>query len=459
MRFRWGPIGAERSDTGRTAKPAVGNGSPDADTEPLAVGRVSLLAIDQVLSSISNLLVGLLAIRSLGLDEFGTFSVIYVSYTLVLGFTRAAFADPYMAGVFAEDEERDRHVVVVVFLLTGLGFGLVTGLALAVLNMATGVVAAVLVVTLTGVFVLDAVRYVGFKAPAPIAACAADGSWVVSLLAAIVVVDVNLSVAGVLLVWAAAGSFSLVVAIPFLPSRMVRLAGLSGTRTHGRVRASYAVDYSLSSGVGQLASIALGPMFGLAALGAFRTVSLVLRPATTIATAVQSLLLNEFALFSKRGTGGITRFAGLIGVGLVASNVAWAAIVLVLPQRWMIDLIGPAWALVETLLLPVVVLNVGLVAVVPAQMLLRYRQHLSRLLGARVFASALLLGGLVAGDVVAGIRAATWGMALGAICGAFAFWLAVLLPVGDQNRQKKGGATALAQHGSVEGSESDAHDH
>ncbi len=389
------------------------------------LSRGSTLAFDQMLSSMSNLLMGLLAIRSLGLDDFGAFSTVYVAYILVLGLIRAAVVDPYMAGIYAHDEPHDRLQLVLIFGLGGFVFGLVAAGSILALDMSSVTVALLLVPTITGVFVLDAVRYIGFKVPAMAGPCVADGIWVAIALVALLTVGDELTVGEVLLLWAGAGTVGLLVAIPFVPRIEFGHVRFDALTTHRKLRTAYALDYSLSSGVGQLGALLLGVLFGFAALGSFRAVSLVMRPATTVVTAVQSVLLNEFDMRTQRPGANVLRFAQLVALALLAISVLWSAFILLLPESWLVDLMGPDWLRAKNLVLPVAVLNFGLVAIVPAQLLLRFRRASRSLLQARVFGSIALIGGLLVGDYIAAVRAAVWGMALGALLGAAVFWIAV----------------------------------
>ncbi|MGH3932903.1 MAG: hypothetical protein ACRDTF_23345, partial [Pseudonocardiaceae bacterium] len=97
-----------------------------------AAGRLSWGLGDQAVSSLTNFAVGIYVARSLGVADFGIFSLAWVTYGVVLNISRGLATDPLVVRFSGEPTESWRTAVSRTSgtaLLVGLGAGAATAVA------------------------------------------------------------------------------------------------------------------------------------------------------------------------------------------------------------------------------------------------------------------------------------------------------------------------------------------
>jgi O-antigen/teichoic acid export membrane protein len=135
------------------------------------------VGVDQVFSSLSNVIVAVAIVRSAGAAGLGQYSVAFACYLLVLGFQRQLVTEPLLSLRWRQDADNSVHdgpamgaalLYLAAASLATLGAGLATR--------RTEVVALALL--LPGVCLQDVCRYVAFRRERQRLAAGLDGLWV-----------------------------------------------------------------------------------------------------------------------------------------------------------------------------------------------------------------------------------------------------------------------------------------
>jgi O-antigen/teichoic acid export membrane protein len=290
-----------------------------------ALGAMSWVTADQVLSATSNFVITIAVARGIGIEGLGRFSVAFAGYLTVLGFSRALISEPLLA---QPRRERDRNVeaasVTLTLLWATAGALVVGGAGLALGRVELLVVAAVLPVTL----LQDTLRYQAFRRKKTQLAAMLDGGWLLGSVITWPLVTNSRSVSVALLCWATAALVGIGVGWPFLRPRLVTpRAAVAWWRRDARGLAAplvldgIFVTISLQATVFVLASVA-----GDSALGLLRAGQVYFAPLGMILTAVGVLAVPHLSQRSAPTTNGLA-FRLSTGLAALACLVCTAIIV------------------------------------------------------------------------------------------------------------------------------------
>ena len=203
------------------------NGGPDPISEALlppgvrpsriptrvvidATRRLGWGLADQVLSSVTNFVLGLLVARALPPGEFGAFSIAFVTYTLALGASRALASEPLSVTHSAVDNaEWRRGVRSAGGLAVAMGTGVGVGCLAAGWLMHGSLQAAFLMlgVTMPGLLLQDVWRFAFFAGRRERRAFVNDLVWAILLFPsiALLVGTGRATVGSLILAWGVAG--------------------------------------------------------------------------------------------------------------------------------------------------------------------------------------------------------------------------------------------------------------
>lgn len=382
----------------------------DGSTQRGAGRRLSLITVDQAVSSASNFLVTILAAHALGVRTFGVFALVFLTYVTAQGLARSLTGEPLLVHA---TEARDRTGEV---LGTGLWTGLVAALgcgAVACLLWALGAGSAaafaVLAVCLPLMFVQDLGRYLAFALHRPARALVLDATWLLLVVASSVVLLVTdrSGLATFVACWA--GSGAVAGALVLVQHRTARpRVGTAWLRQTWTFSWRYALSYASMQSAALGVSIALLAVADARALAAVRGAWLLLGPFVQLQAAAVAAGVAEVSRLpaGSPAIGPHVRRTTLLTTGVAALN---ALVLLVLPDVLGRLVLGPTWAVVEPLVLPagVVMVMLGLVSGVR-----------SALLGLRAVRTTLRVD--IATTVVT-FAATVAGAVVDAAYGAFAF--------------------------------------
>ncbi|MFD9165628.1 hypothetical protein ACFVZ8_27135 [Streptomyces sp. NPDC059558] len=375
--------------------------------------------LDQAASSATNILVLVLAARLSSAAGFADFSMVYVTFSVLLGLNMAYVGQSL---VLAKGEQLGAEcrsaVGFTAAASTAVGaLLLVTGLALAG---ATGTAFLALGLVLPLVLLQDGLRYCFSALRAPERALAADALRLVCVVAALAVQPEGASAGRLVLAWGLSALPALGLGLWLLrPYVRGARADLRPYLRRGHLGQRFVVEFAVGNGSSQLAVLGLGVFATPLAVGALRGATTLFGPLNVLfnsANAFGPPVLGR--LGGKRAT---VRATAVLGLVLAAVGAGWAAALYLLPDRLGRELLGDTWADASALLpatgAQYAVMGLGTCALLTLRVLAP-----KATLSLQVVFSLLSVGLLLGGYAVWGVAGAAWGLAAGSALKALAAW-------------------------------------
>src|SRR5215470_2827008 len=405
------------------------------------VGRITWGLADQAVSSITNVTVGILVARSLGIVEFGALSLAWVTYAVVINLSRGLATDPLLVRFSGVPDARWRAGVAQssgTALLVGLATGAIGLLAGLIVGDVVGSGFVALGLVLPMLLLQDSWRYAFFAAGQGRKAFLNDAVWAVALVPAMFLAARNGSVFVFLLAWGTAGAVAAgygVVQTKVLP----RIHGIRSWLTqHRDLGLRYMIENITISSAEQLRMYALGVIAGLASVGAVRGAQLMLAPFFAILMGISLVSVPEAARVLKRAPRRLPLFCLLLGGGeAIAVSLGGLALLFVLPPEAGQDILGPVWQSASALIVPttLAVMGGGLMDGPTAG--LRALGAARRSLRAKLIAGAVYVSCGVAGAAIGGAAGSVWGVTAAIYFAVAVLWWQLLAAIGERTGSTK----------------------
>jgi O-antigen/teichoic acid export membrane protein len=388
-------------------------------------GRAIWSLTDQGLSSASNLAVGIVAARNLGVEQFGGFGLAFTSWSLVAVVARGLISDPLLVRFSAQPERRTQAGAAVA------GAAVVYGAIAAVGYLIAGVVLGGSIgwgliglgITMPGLLLQDAWRYVAFSDARPQLAVLVDLAWTAGLAATLIVLSTRDALTVGSILWAFGASATVAGALGCALFR--RWPDLRGSwawvRDNRDLGLRFVTEYLTSVGGSYLTIYGLGVIAGLSAVAAVRGAQLFFGPINVLFTGISLVLVPEGVRLASRSKPLFRRFMVAAAVGLTVLASVWLAFGLVIAPETGRVLLGSSWVEMRSILLPY---GIGLASggVLGAAFVgLRALGDAKGSLRARIRTLPLVIVIPTIGAVVSG----SWGYSVGfaiASCVAAAMW-------------------------------------
>ncbi|MFD9791136.1 hypothetical protein ACFWXK_09305 [Streptomyces sp. NPDC059070] len=406
---------------------AAAQAGPARSTAKRAMfGRLSWGLADQAASSMSNFAVGIYVARSLGPAAFGVFSLVWVTYGVVLNVSRGLATDPLVVRFSAVPRESWRAAVARSS-GTALGVGTALGaVCLAVglcLGGSVGPAFTVLGVVLPALLLQDSWRYAFFASGAGQKAFVNDVVWGVALVPALVVAAQVDSVAAFVLAWGA--SAGVAAAYGCLQSGIrPRPAEARGwLREQRDLGYRYLVENVSLSGASQLRAYGLGVIVGVSAVGAVRGAELLLGPFLAVLMGLSLVTVPEAARVLRQAPHRLGSFCLMLGGGQAAAALLWGGALLVMPDRLGELALGSVWHASSHLVLPVTLAVAGAGLGTGAAAGLRALGAARLSLRCQLIASVCYVSGGLGGAALAGTAGSAWGVATATVGSSAVWWL------------------------------------
>jgi O-antigen/teichoic acid export membrane protein len=371
---------------------------------------------DQALSSITNFALGILVARSVSLREFGAFSLAFVVYTFAIGASRAVATEPLVVRYSATHRDRWRSGT---SLACGaaLWMGLVFGIGCVVVGVVVGGPPRPALVTLgamlPGLLLQDSWRFAFFAQGRGNRAFMNDLVWLLVLfpLLAVILASGSVSVIELMLAWGGAacvaGLFGVVQARvlprPFGARKWFREQGDLAPRFLG--------EAILINGAAQLWVFGVGAVAGLATVGSLRAGLILLGPLNVVFMGFGMMAIPEGVRLLADDPSRLRRGAAMLSVTLATTALAWGGLIMLVPTRLGVALLGSAWIPARRLVIPLMLVFVGSGIQKGADVGLRALAAARRSLRTRSAEAVLTVTGVMVGVVVAGAKGAAWGLA------------------------------------------------
>lgn len=378
--------------------------------------------LDQAASSATNILVLVLAARLSSASGFADFSMVYVTFSVLLGLNMA-----YVGQSVVLEKGEGIGVVCRSSVLFTAAASAVAGLLLAVVGLALagaagrGFLALGLVLPL--VLVQDGLRYCFSALRVPQRALAADALRLACVVAALAPQPSGASASRLVLVWGLSALPALGLGLWLLrPFVRGARAELRPYLRRGHLGQRFVVEFAVGNGSSQLAVLGLGAFATPLAVGALRGATTLFGPLNVLFNSANAF--GPPVVGRASGKRGVVRMTVLMGAVLAVLGGGWAAALYALPDRLGRHLLGDTWAAASALLpatgAQYAVMGLGTCALLTLRVL-NPKATLSLQVVFSLLSVALLLGGYALWEV----PGAAWGLALGSALKAAAAWLRV----------------------------------
>jgi len=382
---------------------------------------------DQAVSSMTNFVVGVFVARGLGLAAFGIFSLVWVTYGVVLNVSRGLATDPLVVRYSGVSTPEWRHATARAAgtaVSVGVAFAVVSALVGFALGGTLGAAFVALAVVAPGMLLQDSWRFAFFAAGEGHKAFVNDVVWAVTVIPLLVLASIHGSVWGFVLAWG--GASLLAAGCGWLQSGiMPHVDGVRGwLRQHRDLGSRYLVENVSNSGASQLRMYGLGALAGLADVGAVRGAELLLGPFLALLMGLNLVAVPEAARVLRQAPERLAKFCLTLGGVQAIAAASWGAVLLFLvPDALGRVVLDDVWEPASHLILPVSLSVTGAGVVAGAAAGLRALGAARRSLRAQLIASAGYLGFGLTGAALGGAVGMSWGSTVAMWLGAGLWWL------------------------------------
>ncbi|MET9321600.1 hypothetical protein ABZX75_15620 [Streptomyces sp. NPDC003038] len=375
--------------------------------------------LDQAASSATNILVLVLAARLSSASGFADFSMVYVTFSVLLGLNMA-----YVGQSVVLEKGEGLGAVCRSSVAFTAAASAAAGAALALVGLllpgATGRAFLALGLVLPLVLLQDGLRYCFSALRTPERALAADALRLVCAVTALALQPEGASAGRLVLVWGLSALPALALGLWLLrPYARGARVSLRPYLLRGHLGRRFAVEFAVGNGSSQLAVLGLGVFATPLAVGALRGATTLFGPLNVLFNSA-----NAFAppvlgrLHGRRAT---VRATALLGLVLAAVGAGWATALHLLPDRLGRELLGDTWEAASALLpatgVQYAVMGLGTCALLTLRVLAP-----KATLSLQVVFSLLSVGLLLGGYAAWGVAGAAWGLAAGSALKAVAAW-------------------------------------
>ncbi|OIJ66057.1 hypothetical protein [Streptomyces mangrovisoli] len=406
---------------------------------PRRSGAALASVLDQAASSLTNIAVLVIAARVSTAHGFATFSMVYLTFTVLLGLNMSYVgqavvltrADPAATGAACR---------------SAIAFTALASTAVGALLAVAGAVAAAvsgswggsggaflaLGLVLPAALVQDGLRYAFSTLRRPALALAADTLRLLAVVPALLVQPRHAAPGLLVAVWGVSALPALLLGLRLLrPHVRGARADVRPYVRRGHLGQRFVVEFAVGNASSQIAVLGLGLFAAPLAVGALRGATTLFGPLNVLFNSV-----NAFGPPLLGGLGGrraTTRAAAGLGLVLCAVGLAWGLVLYGLPDAVGHQLLGATWESASSLLpasgAQYAVMGLGTCALVTLRVL-SPRATLSVQVLFSLLSVVLMLAGYL---LTASALGAAWGLAVGSGLKAVAAWTRVVrLPAAEE---------------------------
>lgn len=388
--------------------------------------RLSVVTIDQILSSVSNVGALIWVAHTLAPEDFGRFSVIVMVYTVAQVVSRSLISTT----VIVHPEEADNHPRRI------LSSAMVTGLVVGALCVAAGLIlragdstfagpVLALAVALPLMMVQDVGRYLAISRQEPGRAVVLDALWIVLMggaFVALVKLDGS-TLTWLVLAWAGAGGLAglWVFGQYGLPAR----GGLEWVREHWGFSWRSLVSGVTSSGTVLLMGALMTLFSSALAVAAFRAATLLSAPSTAMQLAVSTAAATDIARERESESAMWHHVRRAITIAF-AVGVLNLIVLVFLPDVLGEAMLGESWYLVEPLMLPVALKVLLMAGQSGLRAALIGQRQITTTMVTDIVSMALICICMVTGAAVADVEGAMWAMVVATVLSTGCWWVAMI---------------------------------
>jgi O-antigen/teichoic acid export membrane protein len=384
------------------------------------VRRFGWALADQLLSSGTNFLLGVLVARTVGVRDLGAFSVAYATFTFSLGGVRAVASELLIIrhGALSAREWRDgikRSTGTA--LLAGIVIGAGCLIAGAILAGSVGTVLTVLGISLPFLLVQDVSRFALLARERGTAAFLSDAAWAAVMFTAFALLREAgvASVTWFTFIWAAAGCVAAAVGLlqlKLLPGGPIE--AVRWLRGHSDIAPRLLAEFAITTGVSMVTLFAIGGIAGLGELGRLRAADVLLGPLNIMFGGVGLVATAEGVRSLCDSPRQLAHDCRRLSLTLATGVLAWGMIVLFVPRSIGESVLRANWDVARPLVTPLLISFIGYASTFGASVGLHCLAAARRSLRSRCIEGMLTLFFGLAGAYLAGAKGVAWGYAVAA---------------------------------------------
>lgn len=416
-------------------------------TRPIT-GRAGWVVTSQGLSSLSNFAITIVVARAVDPTSFGWFALAYSLYGLTVSIARSAVSQPLSIRFAADPEARGQGIAEAAGAagLVGAAGGAVT-LVTAAVAVLLGGDAAVLVtmaLVLPGLMLQDLWRYAFFTLGTPRGAAANDLVWVLVQAVAIAgALRLGSSSAAVLTgAWGLAGAAAAAYGVRQVGCAPRWSAGPRYLRRHRDLGGTFSLVTLIYLGTSYLVMIALGPIVGVAGLGALRGGNALFGPYNILVNGLVAAGPAEARRILAEDPQRLLPVLARVSSGLAAFALAIGVVLVALPDAAGEAVLGETWASASMLVPALLSAALGRAVTMGALVGLRVVEAKADLIRVSVVANGVSTVVALAAGATGGLQPAAWGLSSGVWIAAVVAWRALsdhLSVAVGQHRQRRAG--------------------
>lgn len=392
------------------------------------IRRLGWGVLDQAMSSLTNFAVVIIVARNLGAEQFGAFTLAYVTYAFALNASRGLATDSLMVRFGGADLPTWRRAAADctgTATVVGLTIGAVVLASLPLIGEPARGPFLALGLSLPGLLLQDSWRLSFFALGRGAQAFLNDLVWAVTLVPALILLQItgHGSAFAFMMAWGAAAYVA--AAVGWAQTRILpRLDRAKAWLTaHRDLAFRFMIEGTSSSAAHQLRTYGVGLILGLAAIGYLQAASTLMGPFMIVLLGTGTVIVPEVVRVLRRAPQHLPRVCLLLGAALAAVGLGWGILLLVaLPHGLGHLLLGEIWSPTYPLipLVTAAVMGGGLQAGAGAG--LHALGAARRSLRAMLVSSAAYLVLSLAGALAWGLIGAAAGAAVAAWLGALLWW-------------------------------------
>ncbi len=308
---------------------------------------------DQGVSSLSNVVVSIIAARSLSADGFGAFAVATVGYLVTVGFGRALVGETFLSTYSAADHRVRRALVpdmIGASVVVSLVAAAVVGVGGTIAGGAAGSALVALAIVLPLLLVQDTWRYT-FIVDRPVGALTVDVVWLVAVCAVLPLAPADAGADWFVVAWGLTGGLGALAGLAMTARALAVPHPLRWLSNHRQMGSRFIGELVTGQAVSQLVLVGVGAIAGLSVLGGVRAAQVYYGPLNTVHQGIYLALVPEGARVEQPHR--LRMLMVRATVVLVAVAAAWMVIGLAVPDAWGQAVFRDTWAEASELMLPV----------------------------------------------------------------------------------------------------------
>ena len=317
-------------------------------------GRAGWNLADQAVSSATNLVLSVLAARTLSVDGFGAFAVAFTVYSFLIAGSRAMIGRPLTVRYPSRGPEKlhaAAQSAAGATVLLGFASGIVVAGAGLLLGGATGSSLVWIGVLMPGLLLQDTWRVVFITEGRPRAAFINDSLWGVAQLAFVwlFIATHRESAATMLIAWGGAALLVAVFGIVQFGSRVRIRNSIPWVVAQRDLLKYYLASFIAIMGANQITLLLIAGLGTPADVGAIRAAQVVLGPLNLLGFALQAFAIPEISRRQLRGRQAVRAAAALSAI-LVLADLVWGIALIALPDSLGEVLLGDTWTAAQAVL-------------------------------------------------------------------------------------------------------------